>query len=141
LISFLLMLYLGFKFLLASSIPEKTASAERFEQRWHLHSAFWVGFSRVLLNPNVLLGWITLSATFLAHDWVDTSGHERLACVIGVGLGAGLWFFLLSHAVSRRHRQISAATLLRMEHYSGVFLLTVALCMGINIIYQLAMRR
>src|SRR5581483_2789956 len=75
--TFAFLLFLGFKFLSAQSLPTATklgAASEKIEakleQRLHPHAAFWVGFVRVLGNLGVLLFWIVLSAHFMAHDWV-----------------------------------------------------------------------
>ena len=51
LVSFLLMLFLGFKYLFAHSLPATTRSVESFEHRLHPHTAFWTGFVRCLANP------------------------------------------------------------------------------------------
>ena len=134
LISFLLMLFLGIKFLRAKAVEEHNPLEDRLEEKLHPHSAFMVGFVRVLGNPGVLLLWLTLTATFIAHDWVGEETEEKLACILGVCLGTGVWFFLLSYAVSRGHRKFSPKTLLRMEHISGACLLVVALVLGIRLV-------
>ena len=77
-LSFVFLLFLGFKFLLAQTVkvPTKLDAASekleaRIEQKFHPHSAFMTGFVRVLGNLGVLLTWIVLSANLMAHDWVD----------------------------------------------------------------------
>ena len=54
-----------------------------------------------------------------------------------MALGTGLWFFGLSWAVSLGHGKFSEKTLLRMEHFSGVGLLVLALIHGGTIIWQM----
>jgi threonine/homoserine/homoserine lactone efflux protein len=134
LISFLLMLYLGIKFLRAKVIEAHNPSADRIEGTLHLHSAFMVGFVRVLANPGVLLLWIALTGSFVSHDWVGVSCREKLACIAGVCLGTATWFLLLTYTVSRGHRKFSPRTLLRMEQVSGICLLVVALVMGARLV-------
>ena len=134
LISFLLMLFLGIKFLRAKAVEEQNRIENRIEEKLHPHSAFMIGFVRVLGNPGVLLLWITLAATFIAHDWVGESREEKMACILGVCLGTAAWFLLLSYGVSRGHRKFSPGTLLRMEHISGACLLIVALVIGIRLV-------
>src|ERR1051325_2116099 len=123
LLSFLFLLYLSWKYFSAKSIPDHVHSADVIEQKLHPRSAFTVGFVRVLGNPSVLLLWVTLTATFLAHNWVDETMDDRVACVLGVAAGASLWFLLLSWGVSRGHGRMSPRGVLRMEHLSGVILL------------------
>lgn len=138
--SFLLMLWLGIKYLRAKTVEEHNPSADRIEQKLHPHSAFATGFVQVLGNPGILLMWIALTATFVSHDWVDDTWEEKGACLLGVAVGAVLWFFILAWAISRGHRKISPQTLLRMEHLSGLLLLILALVMGTRIILLLSTR-
>ena len=134
LISFLLMLFLGIKFLRVKAVEEHNRIEDRIEEKLHPHSAFMVGFVRVLGNPAVLMLWITLTATFVAHDWVGETISEKGACILGVCLGTATWFVLLSWGVSRGHRKFAPKTLLRMSHISGACLLLVALVMGIKLV-------
>src|SRR6266576_4021414 len=94
--SFLLMLYLGVKYLIAHSLPATTRSVESIEHRLHPHTAFWTGFVRCLGNPGVLLWWITISATFISHDLREDTWQSKGACLLGVMLGCFSWFTLLS---------------------------------------------
>lgn len=138
LVSFLLMLFLGVKFLIAHSLPATTPSVERVEHQLHPHAAFWIGFVRCLGNPGVLLWWITISATFISHDWMDDTWKSKAVCWLGVALGCFSWFTLLSYLVSRRHGRFSTKTLLRMSQISGASLLVVSIGMGVRLIKLLA---
>ena len=144
LFSFVFMLYLGLKFLLAKSVEATTkisAATSRFEvrieEKLHPHSAFMTGFVRVMGNPGVFLFWIILAANFISREWVEPNGPGKAACIAGVAVGTGLWFLGLSWAVSLGHRKFSAATLLRMEHWSGIGLLLLALAHGGHIVWQM----
>jgi threonine/homoserine/homoserine lactone efflux protein len=143
--TFVFMLYLGIKFISAKTVIAPTqlgATASRIEKRidekLHPHSAFMIGFVRVLGNLGVLLFWIVLAGPFVSRDWVANSLVGKSACIGGVALGAGLWFFVLSYTSSRGHGQWSQGTLLRMEHFSGLCLLTLGLVDGMLIAVQLA---
>src|SRR5688572_21996032 len=48
LFSFVFMLYLGIKFLIAKKIPSATRIETRIEERLHPHSAFMIGFVRTM---------------------------------------------------------------------------------------------
>ena len=143
--SFVFLLYLGFKFLLAQTVkvPTKLDSASekieaRIEQRIHPHSAFATGFVRVAANLGVLVAWVVLSATLMAHDWVDDALAARMACVGGVFAGTVGWFLFLSFAVSRGHGKFSEKTLLRLQHISGLCLIATAVFEGMQIAWHLA---
>jgi threonine/homoserine/homoserine lactone efflux protein len=144
--SFVFILFLGFKFLLAKSVhvPTKLNAASekietRIEQKFHPHSAYMTGFARVLGNLGVLLFWIVLAANLMARDWVDgDSLAAKAACVGGVALGTNTWFTVLSFGVSRGHRRMGEKTLLRLQHFSGICLIVFGLIQGTHIAWQLA---
>jgi threonine/homoserine/homoserine lactone efflux protein len=153
--SFAFMLFLGVKFLSAKTVIAPTqlgAAASRIEQRidekLHPHSAFMIGFARVLGNVGVLLFWIVAAAYFMSHEayftsyeWVEDTLAAKAAFIAGVALGANLWFCALSYGVARKRRQFSEQTLLRMERFSGICLLGIGLYDGGHIAWQLARHR
>ncbi len=146
LFSFVFMLFLGVKFLMARSVQTdpvplgKTANRieARLGQRFHPHSAFMSGLVRVMGNLGVLVWWIILAANFISREWVSPDWPGKLACVAGVALGTGLWFLVLSWVVSLGQGKFSQRTLLRMEHISGVALLVLALIHGAIIMKEMA---
>lgn len=146
--SFLFLMFLGVKFLLAKTVSApmhlgKTADRieERIEEKFHPHSAFMTGFVRTLANPGVLLGWIILGANFISRGWVEPTWNGKLSCLGGVATGVGLWFLGLSWAVSFGHKKITEPTMLKMERGSGVGLLILGLAHGLHIAWQLAKHR
>jgi L-lysine exporter family protein LysE/ArgO len=134
LFSFILMLWLGLKYLRLHSVESTSPSADKVEEKLHPHSAFMTGFVRVLGNPGVLMMWLTLAATFTSHDWVDPNWGSKGLCIAGVGMGASLWFLMLSYLVSRRKNGFSTLTLLRMSKVSGAVLLLAAAYIGAKIV-------
>jgi threonine/homoserine/homoserine lactone efflux protein len=143
--SFVFILFIGFKFLLAKTVnvPTRlhTASEKietRIEQKFHPHSAFMTGFVRVMGNLGVLLFWIVLAANLMARDWVSDTLAAKAACVGGVALGTNTWFVALSFGVSRGHGRFSEKTLLRLQHFSGICLIIFGLIHGTRIAWQLA---
>lgn len=143
--SFVFLLFLGLKFLLAPTVNVHTrldTASEKIErgleQKFHPHSAFATGFVRVAANLGVLVAWIVLSATLMSHDWVDDTFNAKAACVGGVFGGTMLWFIFLSFAVSRSHGHFSEATLLRLQHIAGLCLVATGVFEGIRIAWHLA---
>jgi threonine/homoserine/homoserine lactone efflux protein len=143
--SFVFLLFLGFKFLLAQTVNVPgtlDAATEKLEatleKKIHPHSAFLTGFIRVLGNLGVLLAWVILSANLMAHDWVDDSRHAKIACVGGVFTGTVTWFLILSFGVSRGHGKFSEKTLVRFQHISGICLIIGGLFDGLNIVWHLS---
>lgn len=146
LFSFVFLLFLGVKFLMARSVqtpPVRLGStAQKFEarvgQRFQPHSAFFVGFVMVMGNLGVLVFWIILAANFISREWVSPDWPGKLACVGGVMAGTTVWFVSLSWVVSLGKGKFSEQTLLRMEHFSGVALLTLGLIHGGIIMHEMA---
>ena len=94
LVSFVFLLYLGFKFLAAQTVkvPTKLDHASekieaRLEHKLHPHSAFMTGFVRVMGNLGVLLTWIVVTLSLMSHDWVADTLGAKTACVAGVATG------------------------------------------------------
>ena len=137
LLSFIFLLYLGVRFIVARHIPTPTRMQLSIEQRLHPHSAFMIGFIRTLGNPGVLLGWVILAGTFLSRDWVEPTWSSKGSCIAGVACGTGLWFVSLSWFSARRYSRLNETSLLKMEHVSGFLLLGLASAHGIYIIWQL----
>lgn len=133
LLSFILMFYLGVKYLFARQIPEHTATVDAVEHKFHPHTAFWTGFVRVLGNPAILLFWFTLSATFLAHEWITENVRSKVLCATGNFLGGMTWFFLLSFAVTKAHRKFTPRTLVIMSHASGLSLIIASFFVAIRL--------
>jgi len=141
LLSFVFLIYLGLKYLLTASLPATTPTVEAVEHKLHPHTAFWIGFVRVLGNPAVLLFWITVSATFISHDWIDGTFASKAVCVTGTFVGGFMWFILLSYLVAKGHGKFSTKALVRMAHISGAILLIAGIVIGVRLIDLLAQRR
>lgn len=142
--SFVFMLFLGMKYVMAKSVPVvdriEHGIERRIEQKLHPHSAFMTGFVRTLANPGVLLGWIILGANFISRGWVEPTMEGKLWCLLGVTVGVALWLFGLAWAISLGHKKFSEKTMLRMERGSGIGLIILGLAHGAYIASQLAKR-
>lgn len=151
--TFVFMLFLGVKFLSAKTVAAPThlgVAASRIEKRidekLNPHSAYMIGFTRVLGNMGVLLFWIVAAAYFMSHEayltsheWVEDTVAAKAAFISGVALGAITWFCALSYIVSRRgYGRLNEHTLVRMQHFSGFCLLALGLYDGGHIAWQLA---
>jgi threonine/homoserine/homoserine lactone efflux protein len=143
--TFVFFLFIGAKFLRAQNLNAPTEFGNtahklsaRLDQKFKPQSAYMTGFVRVLGNFGVLLFWIVLAANLLAHDWLANTLAAKGTFIAGVVLGTNAWFCGLSFTASRRCGQFSEPALLRMERFSGICLLVVALIQGIHIAWQLA---
>lgn len=144
--SFVFILYLGFRFLFARSLagPVHLGAAEqrfreKIDRRWRPHSAFATGFVRVLANPAVLVFWVILAANFMAREWVDpTHPGSTWLCVAGVGLSTQLWYTLLAWLVSIKHKELTERALIRLEKFTGMILIVLAVIHGSSLAWSIA---
>ena len=140
LISFLLVVWLGIKYLRGVPLPGEV-QAERFvEEHFHPHTAFWTGFLRVLGNPGILLLWITVSAPLLGAGWVRDTADCKWSFIGGAGTGGFLWFLLLGWSVARGRGRYSDQTMRRLSTASGILLLCVGGVVGARLVMLLASR-
>ncbi|MEI7809576.1 MAG: LysE family transporter [Verrucomicrobiota bacterium] len=149
---FVFLLFLGSKFLSAKLEKEPTPISkvigkieERIEHKVHPHTAYATGVVRVAANMGVLAAWVVLAATlmstkafFSTEEWVDDSTPAKAACISGIALGALLWFFFWSSLVARGQGKFSARSLLRLQHFSGIGLIAIAVYEGVRIAMRLA---
>lgn len=142
--SFLLVLWLGVKYLRVGHL-EVSPGIERLEHlveaKLHPHTAFWTGFVRVLANPGVLLLWIGITGSLVAHQVFRPTSLGKLLFCAGVGVAGCCWFTGLSWGVSRGHGRFSAATLRRISQASGLLLLITAVLIASRLIAALARTR
>jgi threonine/homoserine/homoserine lactone efflux protein len=138
--SFLLVFILGLKYLLVKPVILREQTPSEIEKRFHPSSSFMIGMARVLGNPAVLLFWITMAAALTSQHWVHKEPRSKVFCVVGIGSGAAVWFFILSYVVTRLHHQITPTTLRRLSQFSGATLLGLSLVIGYRIVQLLAIR-
>ena len=146
--SFVFMIFIGMKFLLAKTIEaplhlsaKADALEHRIEEKLRPHSAFAVGFVRVLANPGVLLIWIIFAANFISRELVTPDWPGKLSCIAGVTVSIAGWFTCLSWFSSIKHGRLSPLTLLRMERGTGIILLAIAFAHGSHIVWRMAHHR
>ncbi len=150
--TFVFLLFLGTRFLAAKKVAATTQFGSKAEQlegriegKLRPHSAFAIGFVRVMGNVGVLATWLVIAAYLMSHEayfsddyWVADSFAAKVACVIGVTLGTITWFCGLSFGISRTQGRIGEKTLLRMQHFSGVCLIALGIFDGARMAWQLA---
>ncbi|MBN8248553.1 MAG: LysE family transporter [Verrucomicrobia bacterium] len=144
LFSFLLVLWLGIKYLRAGHLevgPKLERLEHLVEERLHPHTAFWTGFVRVLANPGVLLLWIAITGSLVAHRVLQPTLAGKLMFCAGVATAGCTWFTGLSWGVSRGHGRFSVPTLRRISQASGLLLLITAGLIASRLIVALASAR
>ena len=138
LISFLAVTFFGIKYLMIDDVTVQGKRAKVVEQRLSPHTAFWTGFVRVLVNPNVLLFWIMISAVLLSNQTIQVVWQSRMSCVIGAGIGIGGWFTLLVIGSARVKNRFSDKTLVKFSQISGILLLILAIVIAVRLINTVA---
>lgn len=136
--SFVLVLWLGIKYLLAGHVPGEQRGMALVEKRLHPHTAFWIGFVRVLANPGVLLLWLGITASLLSNGVLDSHWRSRATFCAGVALSGLAWFAGVSWGVSRGHGRFSGHVLRRISRASGIVLLGTAAVIAYRLTHLLA---
>ncbi|HTH48524.1 MAG TPA: LysE family transporter [Candidatus Limnocylindria bacterium] len=140
LVSFILVLWLGLKYLFVGQVPGEERSLKVVESRLHPHTAFWIGFVRVLANPGVLLLWLGITASLLSHGALANTWAAKGVFCLGVASSGWIWFAGLSWGVSRGHGRFSGKALRRISQFSGIVLLATAVLIASRLIHMLARR-
>ena len=138
LISFLAATFFGIKYLMIDTITVQSKRSKVVEKRLSPHTAFWTGFVRVLVNPNVLLFWIMISAVLLSNQTIQVEWESRMFCVIGAVIGIGGWFTLLVIGSARVKNRFSDKTLVKFSQISGVLLLILSVVIAVRLIGTVA---
>ena len=138
LISFLAVTFFGIKYLMINAVTVQGKRAKVVENRLSPHTAFWTGFVRVLVNPNVLLFWIMISAVLISNQTIQAEWKSRMACVIGASIGIGSWFTLLVIGSARAKNRFSDKTLVKFSQISGVLLLLLSIVIAVRLIGTVA---
>lgn len=141
LFSFLLVLWLAIKYLRAGHIPGEEKVEQFVEQKLHPHTAFWTGFVRVLGNPGVLLLWIGITGSLLAHGALEETWDSKGFFCGGVAASGFVWFGGVSWGIARGHGRLSSIALRRLSQASGVLLLVTAVVIAGRIVLLLAKLR
>ena len=138
LISFLAVTFFGIKYLMINAVTVQGKRAKVVENRLSPHTAFWTGFVRVLVNPNVLLFWIMISAVLISNQTIQAEWKSRMACVIGAAIGIGSWFTLLVIGSARAKNRFSDKTLVKFSQISGVLLMLLSIVIAVRLIGTVA---
>lgn len=97
---------------------EREAAAAPDSTTWI--GGFMTGLTLTLTNPATIMAFIAIFAGFGLGGSLDTLDASTL--VVGVFLGASLWWLALSTGVAAIRHRISDASLTRLNHYTGVAL-------------------
>ena len=138
--SFVLVLWLGLKYLLAGHVPGEGRVELMVEKRLNPHTAFWIGFVRVLANPGVLLLWLGITASLLSHGALDPTWASKGVFCAGVAASGLVWFAGVSAAVARGKGRFSVQLLRTISKASGIVLLITAVVIAVRLVQLLAKR-
>ena len=138
--SFVLVLWLGLKYLLAGHVPGEGRVERMVEKRLNPHTAFWIGFVRVLANPGVLLLWLGITASLLSHGALDPTWASKGVFCAGVAASGLVWFAGVSAAVARGKGRFSVKLLRTISQASGIVLLITAVVIAVRLVHLLAKR-
>jgi threonine/homoserine/homoserine lactone efflux protein len=79
-----------------------------------------VGFTLTLLNPTVIGSWAIVATTLFSMDVVTFEPIRTVPFGAAVGVGIGLWYFLLVELLTRFKSRVSPGLLPRITRWLGV---------------------
>jgi threonine/homoserine/homoserine lactone efflux protein len=142
LISFFLVLWLGIQYLRVGPVHVDNSVEEFVERKLHPTSGFWTGFIRVLGNPGVLLLWIGITGSLIAHHALEPVWVCKGLFCAGVAVASFGWFSVLAWGISHGQGsgRFSPHSLRRLSQFSGVALLVTAAIIGVRLVLLLSKR-
>ena len=106
LISFFLVLWLGIQYLRVGPVHVDNSVEEFVERKLHPTSGFWTGFIRVLGNPGVLLLWIGITGSLIAHHALEPVWVCKGLFCAGVAVASFGWFSVLPYMAVGRGKAV-----------------------------------
>lgn len=114
----LFLLFLGIK----SFIAKPASTAANLDSKG-LFSNFISTFFLTVTNPATILSFLAIFAG-LGLGTTKTDYSSSISLVLGVFIGSGLWWFILSSAVSRFQSKITPVRLTWINRLSGLLILS-----------------
>jgi threonine/homoserine/homoserine lactone efflux protein len=65
-------------------------------------------------NPSLYAFWLGVGGMVTTHNWVRDTGFRPFLFSIACGFGGVIWYFVLTHYVSKHHHQFSPRTFQRI---------------------------
>ena len=94
-------------------------------------------FALTITNPATLIGFTALFAAFGSIYGEDASFGAATAVVLGVFAGSGLWWFAITTITGTFHRHIDARAMRRINHVSGVIVVSFGLLVLADLVFRL----
>ena len=86
-----------------------------------------LGFFLTITNPGSFLGFLALFGGLSNILQFSQSTYISMTVVLGVALGGLLWWFILSFGIAKLKAHVSARTIDRINHWTGVIILACGL--------------
>lgn len=102
----------------------------------HIFEAGWTGFLLDLANPITLIAYIALFSGFGLAD-ASAKFTSAASLVIGIGIGAFAWWFLLTHFILLFRKKITAKTLQVINKVMAVLVIAFGIFVLLTIIFHI----
>jgi len=94
-------------------------------------------FALTITNPATLIGFTALFAAFGSIYGEGASFGAATAVVLGVFAGSALWWFAITTLTGTFHRHIDARAMRRINHVSGVIVVSFGLLVLADLFFRL----
>lgn len=135
-VSILLLLILGFYFILSRQpTPETCVAKEPSRETWGRQ--FCTGLSIAAFNPTLLLTWAASVAMVFPIIDLTLHGYERVAFAASVAIGIVAWFTILLALLRRFNRRFPLSALQVMIRTIGLGLILISMASAARLIFGL----
>ncbi len=97
------------------------------------HKPILTSFFLYITNPAIYAFWIATAGFLSAHKIICNSHTDSLTLAISVGLGASLWYVILTKYVEKYHHQFKQSTFKKLFQIIAILLVCVAVYTFITI--------
>lgn len=113
----LFLLYLGIK--LFFTAPREKSAGKSDKSSWH---AFGTTYFLTLANPATILSFVAVFAG-LGLGTINPSYFDAIILVVGITIGSGMWWLLLSSGVAfMLHHRLNATMMRGINRFSGIII-------------------
>ena len=92
-------------------------------------------FTLTATNPGTLFGFLAIFGTMSAVLKLGSAPYRPAVAVIGVAIGGLLWWLFLSFVVDRLKSRLKAATLDRINRWTGILIAAFGFALLMNAVF------
>jgi threonine/homoserine/homoserine lactone efflux protein len=96
-----------------------------------------VGFALTLLNPTLLATWAIVATTLFSMEVVTFTPARAIPFGLAVGVGVGLWYFVLVELLTRFKSRFKPDVIPRVTRWLGFGFIGLGVYLGVRLLVRL----